>query len=79
MVTNCGCFSPSVYEETRDITLNYISNQEIRLFFPTTDINDLKRKAIVDLEEILQQLECGIQPDLELLLEKIALIEIEND
>ena len=40
------------------------------------DTSELKQKAICEYQIIIQKLECGIQPDLEFLLEEISLIEI---
>lgn len=35
---------------------------------------ELKQKIICDFQNILKQLECGIQPDLEFLLEEISAV-----
>ena len=40
------------------------------------EIECLKKKVICEYNEILRQLECGIQPDIENLLEEISLIDI---
>lgn len=43
------------------------------------DFCKLKYKIICDFQEILNSLKCGIQPDLELLLQEISLIYINNE
>lgn len=39
---------------------------------------ELKQKVICEFQQIIDQLECGIQPDLELLLQEISLIYIHD-
>lgn len=39
------------------------------------DLTKLKQKIICDYYDILNKLECGIQPDLQILLEEISLID----
>lgn len=49
----------------------------IQDYFPKIkDLCALKHKTIEDFKHILLQLECGMQPDLEFLLEEISLIYI---
>ena len=43
------------------------------------DLCQLKYKIICDFQDIIKSLECGIQPDLELLLQEISLIYINDE
>lgn len=43
------------------------------------NLDELKEKTICNYLHILDQLECGIQPDLEMLLEEISLINIYGE
>lgn len=40
---------------------------------------ELKNKVICDFQQIIKKLECGIQPDLEFLLEEISYIYIYDN
>lgn len=40
---------------------------------------ELKEKIICDFQSIMSKLECGIQPDLEFLLEEISMIYIYEE
>lgn len=73
----CGCTLYRRYVEEQ-IQGKIQSDPEIVLRRPTTPICDLKRKVISDVCRLLKQLECGIQPDLELILQEISLIEINT-
>ena len=43
-----------------------------------SDLDELKSKIICDFQKVIKQLECGIQPDIESILEEISLIYINN-
>jgi len=49
------------------------------LFPLVNDLRELKNKIICEYLEIIDNLECGIRPDLEFLLEEISLVEIEEN
>lgn len=52
----------------------------IQDYFPKIkDVCALKCKIIEDYKHILAQLECGIQPDLEFILEEISLVYIYEE
>ena len=40
---------------------------------------ELKQKIILDFLNIVNKLECGIQPDLEFLLQEISIVYIKNE
>lgn len=79
MRTNCGCFSLPPYREELIKSVSRSSTGNVILKRPTTDLLDVKRKIISDTLGVLKQLECGIQPDLEIILEGISLIEIQDE
>lgn len=77
---NCGCGNVSVPFEFQIYTDPiFVSN--INFILPnTTDRSDcLMEKIIQDYFEIINKLECGIQPDLENILEEMSLIEMKNN
>lgn len=43
------------------------------------DLCELKEKIICDFQSIIRKLECGIQPDLEFLLEEISIVYIYEE
>ena len=43
------------------------------------DFCSLKNKIIGEFLDVIKKLECGIQPDLELILQEISLIYIHNE
>jgi hypothetical protein len=43
------------------------------------NLQELKNKIICEFLGIIDNLECGIRPDLEFLLEEISLVEIEEN
>ena len=45
-------------------------------YFENKNTTDLKENVICEFLHILDQLECGIQPNLEMILEEISLINI---
>lgn len=44
----------------------------------SNELDSLKNKVICDFQKIIKQLRCGIQPDIEIILEEISLIFIMN-
>lgn len=78
---NCLCHIPDYnyreYPITDDVKIN---NSSIQIpTFNGINIEELKNKVICEYGGIIQQLECGIQPDLEFLLEEISLIEMNTN
>ena len=75
----CKCNPlPEKFEFIIQDSGNYSNNtieisQEDSNYYNT---DQLKEKTICDFLHILDQLECGIQPDLEIILEEISLINI---
>lgn len=74
-INNCGCkdFSPKPIEfpiiDTED------EKTYIKFYYPdVNDLCELKQKTINNFLDIFKKLECGIQPDLEFLLEEISVI-----
>ena len=73
----CGCPSQPEYVEENIEFIPYTCKVSL------PDINDnkiceLKCKVIKELFDIIDKLKCGIQPDLELLLQEISLIYIND-
>ena len=81
MYTNCGCreiphepFEFKIKTQPTNITPNiHLMNNNDK------DWCRLKTKIICDFHDIIRQLECGIQPDIELLLEEISLMYINTN
>ena len=78
---NCGCIELDFRLKEYEIKDSPKSHPKVHLeIFNNLDIQELKDKVICEYERIIHQLECGIQPDLEFLLEEISLIDIyENE
>jgi len=78
---NCGCIELDFRLKEFEIKDPPKENPTIHLdIFDNIDIQELKDKVICEYNRIIHQLECGIQPDLEFLLEEISLIDIyENE
>lgn len=77
---NCGCGeAPMPFEFQIDDTPIIISNISCKLPNKTDRIDCLIKKVIQEYFDILNKLECGIQPDLENILEEISLIEIRKN
>lgn len=78
---NCGCGEvPSPFEFQINDNLIIISNNTNCILPNKTDrLNCLMEKIIQDYLDIINKLECGIQPDLENILEEISLIEIRRN
>lgn len=80
---NCGCNSPRQERfefPIQDITS--ISNINLHIdedIFDPEELCKLKNKVICEFLDILNKLECGIQPDLEFLLQEISLIYIYDE
>lgn len=77
MYNNCGCIPSSqpfeypIISNSTNIILNFPKKRKSDL--------ELKEKIICDYFKIINKLECGIQENLEFLLQKISLIDIMND
>ena len=77
---NCGCgdipgpIEFKIYDKPIIVSKNHFHLPN------TTDRNEcLKEKIIQDYFEIINKLECGIQPGLENILEEISLIEMNSN
>lgn len=76
---NCGCGGPQyIHELTLDDDFKIKSSLDVKLPNTIDKISCLKRKVIDDYLDIIDQLECGIQPDIEKILQEISLITIET-
>lgn len=77
MMTRCGCREISrtpIEFEIQDCPQVHINCGPL---LPNTNDNDwdnLQKKIICDFQKVVKQLECGIQPDIEIILEEISLI-----
>lgn len=83
-VLNCGCNKPYFGPIIFDIPESVITlSRENNIKFPDLDKSDktdcLKRKIIKEYLDILQNLECGIQPNIENILQEISLIDIKTN
>ena len=59
-----------------------INNQDFDIkdyYCELDDIFELKQKIICDFQDVIDKLECGIQPDLEFLLQEISLVYIYDE
>lgn len=82
---NCGC-NPVSNEQ---FEFNISSSNSRTTFYSNlsallpkgndSDIDNLECKTVQDYYDILNQLECGIQPDLEFLLEEISIIDMDSN
>lgn len=75
----CGC-NPTSEQFEFPIVDNNLN--KYKFYFGTQDSQDLcklKYKIICDFQDVIKSLECGIQPDLELLLQEISLIYINDE
>lgn len=79
VVDVCKCYKnpiPEKFEfkiEEKDSLISNIFPQDNNSYY---NLDELKEKTICDFMHVLDQLECGIQPDLEIILEEISLINI---
>ena len=80
-INNCGCNTPKIipieYSIPENYNINYYQIPEVKTY--TSNIEELKDKIICEYLGIINNLECGIQPDLEFLLEEISLVEINDN
>ena len=65
--------------DNRAIHTTNITTTVLLTFPKIKDICALKCKIVEDYKHILAQLECGIQPDLEFILEEISLVYIYEE
>lgn len=83
---DCRCFQiPQFTEEIHDtsdiFSLNNNKddlNEEVYLPTQSLCLDKVIEEAICEFKGILKRLECGIQPDLEDLLDKLSLIDINK-
>ena len=78
-MNNCGCYRNSYIIEEEIPDIKTVTNFQVKLPVPELDINYVKQKTINDVLEVIQDLECGTQPELEIILQEISLIEIYGD
>lgn len=81
---SCGCGSISstpfefrIYDDPV-LVIDSSSNSSALLPNSTDRSNCLKQKIIQDYYDIINKLECGIQPDLQNLLEELSLVQINT-
>ena len=77
-MNRCGC-NPILEPFEFEIKSSQTGSYTLKLdeLFPIIDnIDELKRKIICEYQGIIDKLECGIQLDLEFLLEEISLVDI---
>lgn len=82
MRTGCGCLEIQHEPLEFKITTPVINLTKYSGTLPNTNEQDwcrLKSKIIADFLDIVKKLECGIQPDIEILLEEISLIYMNSD
>lgn len=77
---NCGCGSvPQPFETEIPISIYHNSSVTFEMPFCGNERDYLKEKIIQDFLDIIDKLECGIQPDLENIIEEISIIEMKKD
>lgn len=77
---NCGCGeAPSPFEFQINDKPIIVSNIDFTLPNETDRQTCLMEKIIQDYFNIINKLECGIQPELENILEEISLIEMKKN
>lgn len=77
MRTDCGCIEIKHEPLEFEITGPVPNLTRYSIVLPNTSEEDwcrLKNKIIFDFQDVVKKLECGIQPDIELLLEEISLM-----
>lgn len=82
MRTGCGCLEIQHEPLEFKITTPVPNLTNCPLILPNTNEEDwcrLKSKIIVDFLDTVKKLECGIQPDIEILLEEISLIYMNSN
>lgn len=76
----CGCNPVNEPFEFKICDATYINPSRIELPYGNdSDLCALRNKILSDYCDILNKLECGIQLDLELILEKISIMEMNNN
>ena len=79
--TNCGC--REIPHEPFEFKIETLPTKIIPSVILPNDTEEdwcrLRTKIICDFHDIIRQLECGIQPDVELLLEEISLMYINSN
>ena len=79
-MNRCGCNpipEPFEFEITDFNNLKTFKSPLSKELFPlVNDLRELKDKIICEYLQIIDNLECGIKPDLGFLLEQISLVEI---
>lgn len=77
----CGCPQQPEYvtEENKIEYITLCNNIELELLQQGSEYCELKCKVIREFFDIIDKLKCGIQPDLELLLQEISLIYINDN
>ena len=77
----CGCnpILPEPFEFEIENNIRKYFDSDIKLPNRTDYTQCLKEKIIQDYLKIINQLECVIKPDLEILLEEISLVDMKND
>lgn len=78
---NCGCGSVQYAKEYKipDNSSDLINTSISLLAIKNDKIDCLKRKVITDYLDILDKLECGIQSDIENILQEISLIDMKTN
>ena len=82
MYDMCGCrdTTQKIFEfEIEDDILQCNCNCEEEKKISKDNFCSLKNKVIGEFLDIIKKLECGIQPDLELILQEISLIYIYDE
>lgn len=78
--TNCGCIELDFRLKEFEILDPIIKQLNVHLdISDVSNLQELKEKVICEYFKIINQLECGTQPDLEFLLEEISLIDIQEN
>lgn len=78
--TNCGCIELDFRLKEFEILDPIIKQLNVHLdISDISNLQELKEKVICEYFKIINQLECGTQPDLEFLLEEISLIDIQEN
>lgn len=81
-MTRCGCNpipEPFEFKIQDSVRLNNLNGYSTELFSQQNNLQELKDKIIYEYLKVIDNLECGIQPDLENILEEISLIYINDN
>lgn len=77
---NCRCNPISEPFEFPIIDKENNTDIHIEDYYPDLcNLCELKEKIICDFQSIISKLECGIQPDLEFLLEEVSIVYIYDE